>query len=199
MITDIFCSPIQEIPIKDYQFISVVNKCYEELKEKKIFKNNWMPGNDTAPTTFMYNSNIFEKNLYVKMFLESKCANYLDNVGFSFKETKLMDSWFNEQGKNQVVGLHNHRNVRREFDQISGAFYVKTITNPKQGQITFVNHNPYEGEFPLNSNILKYNNEVSLTARENNMVLFPASLNHKVTPNFTNKTRVVVSFNIMYK
>jgi len=198
MITDIFCSPIQEITIKDDPFINIVNKYYEELKEKKLFKNNWMPGNDTASTTFKHNPNIFEKNLYIKMFLESKGANYLDNLGVSFKEVKLVSSWLNEQGKNQTVGLHNHRSVKGEFDQISGVFYVKTIGNYKQGKLTFVNHNPYVDEFPLNSNILKYTNEVSFIAKENNMILFPSSLNHKVTPNYTNKKRIVLSFNLNF-
>ena len=84
MITNIFCSPIQEIHIKDYQFINIVNNYYKECKEKKLFKNSWMPGNDTTPTTFKHSSNIFSENIYIKMFLESKCENYLDNLGTGY-------------------------------------------------------------------------------------------------------------------
>lgn len=197
MITNIFCSPIQEIHIKDYQFINIVNHCYKECKEKKLLKNNWMPGNDTTPTTFKHAPNIFEKNLYVKTFLESKGANYLDNLGISFKKTELINSWFNEQGKNQVVGLHNHRGSKG-LNQISGVFYLKAIENHKQGTLTFTSHNPYPEEFPMNNNILKYTNEVVFIAKENNMILFPSSLNHRVTTNRTNKKRIALSFNLIF-
>ena len=195
MITNIFCSPIQEIHIKDYQFINIVNNYYKECKEKKLFKNSWMPGNDTTPTTFKHSSNIFSENIYIKMFLESKCENYLDNLGLTFTKIKLSDSWFNEQGKNQIVGLHNHRNVK-ELSSISGVFYLKAIGDYKQGALTFKNHNPYVGEFPINNDLIKYTNSVSFIAKENNMFFFPASLNHTVTTNHTEKKRVALSFNL---
>lgn len=197
MITNIFCSPIQEIHIKNYQFINIVNKYYEECKEKKLFKNNWMPGNDTTPTTYKHSPNIFEKNLYIKMFLESKCENYLDNLGIVFNKIELVDSWFNEQSKNQSIGLHNHRTTKG-FNEVSGVFYLNAIGDFKQGSLTFINHNPYEGEFPMNNNLINYKNNVSFVAKQHNMFLFPASLNHKVTTNHTNKKRIALSFNLIF-
>lgn len=198
MITDIFCSPIQQIHIKDYQFINIVDNCYKDCKEKKLFKNNWMPGNDTTPTTFKHSSNIFKENVYIKMFLESKCENYLDNLGVNFTKTKLMHSWFNEQGRNQAVGLHYHRSAKG-LNEVSGVFYLKATGDFKQGAITFITHNPYEKEFPINNDLLKYTNEVSFIAKENNMFFFPASLNHKVTTNLTNTKRVALSFNLLFE
>jgi hypothetical protein len=198
MITNIFCSPIQQIHIKDYQFINIVDNYYKDCKKKKLFKNNWMPGNDTTPTTFQHSSNIFKENVYIKMFLESKCENYLDNLGIDFTKTKLMNSWFNEQGRNQAVGLHNHRSVKG-LNEVSGVFYLKAIGDIKQGAITFINHNPYEKEFPINNDLIKYTNEVSFIAKENNLFFFPASLNHKVTTNLTNTKRVVLSFNLLFE
>ena len=139
-------------------------------------------------------------NFFIRWILK-KDQNFnfkVTNLQSNFTKTKLMNSWFNEQGRNQAVGLHNHRSVKG-LNEVSGVFYLKAIGDIKQGAITFINHNPYEKEFPINNDLIKYTNEVSFIAKENNLFFFPASLNHKVTPNFTNKTRVVVSFNIMFK
>ena len=164
-----------------------------------------MPGNDTASTTVKHNPNIFEKNLYIKMFLESKGANYLDNLGVSFKEIKLVSSWLNEQGRNQTVGLHNHRSVKGEFDQISGVFYVKVPKNGGNIRFQRPGYDSFNCIWPDkkdNSLFLEMDETNSpewwMPSMNNILYLFPSWLSHWVEPNLNKKeNRISISFNMV--
>ena len=196
MLNNLFSTPIDEVKIRDTNFIKLVYDLYVDCKKNNYFKNNWMPDNDTCPTTFKHSNNILRHNHYIKECIENNCANYLDKVNQSFSKIELYDSWFNEQTKGQLVGTHNHRGGRRR--SISGAYYVKSINDEKQGMIVFISHNPFDLEFPCVSNVQNYNSKVSFKAIENTMLFFPSTIPHKVTINETDHDRVVLSFNLEY-
>jgi len=195
LLENIFSTPIEYLRVKDDTFISEVNSLYEECEKNDLFKNNWMPDDDTAPTTYKSNHNILENNEYLIKFIERKSEGYLDNVGADFSSVRIDCSWFNKQNKFQAVGLHNHRNPSLA-QAISGVFYVKTTNDPDQGKIIFRSHNPFDCEFPSNLKNIKYNGQISYPAIQNNMMFFPNTIQHKVTPNNTDFERVVLSFNV---
>lgn len=195
MLENIFSTPIEYLRVKDNIFISEVNTLYEECEKNDLFKNNWMPGNDTTPTTYKSHNNILINNAYLTKFIERKSEGYLDNVGADFSSVRIDCSWFNKQNKFQAVGLHNHRHPSLA-QAVSGVFYVKTNNDPDQGKIVFKSHNPFDCEFPSNLEDPKYSSEVSYLAIQNGMIFFPSTIQHKVTPNNTDFERVVLSFNI---
>ena len=197
MLHNLFCTPVDEIKIENYDFIQSVYDLYVYCENNKLFKNNWMPDNDTTPTTYKHTDNILQDKKIISSFIESKCKSYLDSLDVDFSQVKLCNSWYNKQSKNQIVGLHNHRSAN-VTKQISGVYYVKTINDEKQGRITFVSPNPYDEEFPSYSGDLKYNKVICFVASQNTMMFFPATLSHKVSTNKTNEERVVLSFNLEY-
>ena len=197
MLHDLFCTPIDEVKIRDTNFIKSVYDLYIDCKENDYFKNNWMPGNDTCPTTFKHSDNILQDYDYIKKYIEINSANYLDNVYVNFSEIKLYNSWFNEQTKGQLVGTHNHRNLEKT-KSISGVYYVKTTNDEKQGMIRFRSNDPFDLEFPNDADNLKYKSVVVFKAIENTMLFFPSTISHSVTTNETDYDRVVLSFNLEY-
>lgn len=197
MIHNLFAVPLSEISLNDEKFIRLINDKLDYCNQNDLFKNNWMPGNDTTPTTYKHDNNILQNDHYLKSVIEQHCGNYLKDVGVNFKQIALVDSWFNKQSYGQNVGHHRHRNPHVPRG-VSGVFYVKSINDSKQGELTFISHTPYDEEFPCNIDNLKYNPEVSITAVQNNMIFFPSNLTHKVTTNYTKVERVVLSFNLEY-
>tara|TARA_Y100000114_G_scaffold20871_1_gene16789 strand:- start:163 stop:759 length:597 start_codon:yes stop_codon:yes gene_type:complete len=197
MLHDIFCTPIDEVKIRDTNFVKSVYDLYMDCKKNNYFKNNWMPDNDTCPTTFKHSDNILQDYDYIKKYIEINSANYLDNVYVNFSEIKLYNSWFNEQSKGQLVGTHNHRNPDKP-KSISGVYYVKSINDEKQGMIKFKSNDPFNFEFPSDADNLKYKSSVVFKAIENTMLFFPSTISHSVTTNETDYDRVVLSFNLEY-
>ena len=197
MLHDLFCTPIDEVRIRDTNFIKSVYDLYIDCKENDYFKNNWMPGNDTCPTTFKHSHNILQGYDYIKKYIENNSANYLDNVYVNFSEIKLYNSWFNEQTKGQLVGTHNHRHPDKRRS-ISGVYYVKSINDEKQGMIEFKSNNPFDIEFPCDANSQKYSSGIAFKATQNTMLFFPSTISHSVTTNETDHERVVLSFNLEY-
>ena len=197
MLHDIFCTPIDEVKIRDTNFVKSVYDLYMDCKKNNYFKNNWMPDNDTCPTTFKHSDNILRDYDYIKKYIEINSANYLDNVYVNFSEIKLYNSWFNEQSKGQLVGTHNHRNPDK-VKSISGVYYVKSINEEKQGIIKFKSNDPFNFEFPSDADNLKYKSTVVFKAIENTMLFFPSTISHSVTTNETDYDRVVLSFNLEY-
>ena len=196
MLHNLFCTPVDEVKIRDTNFIKSVYDLYMDCKKNNYFKNNWMPHNDTTPTTFKHSDNILQHNLYIKKYIENNCANYLDNVNVNFSEVELYNSWFNEQTKGQLVGIHNHRDPLRK--SISGVYYVKSINDEKQGMIVFQTTNPFDLEFPYVTDNQNYSSRISFRAIQNTMLFFPSTLSHHVTTNETDQERVVLSFNLEY-
>ena len=197
MIYNLFSTPIFEQSINDNKFIRLINDKLIWCESNNLFKNKWMPGNDTTPTTYKHDNTIIKDDHYLKSFIIMRCGDYLAQLGVKYKNVELVDSWFNKQCKGQNVGHHRHRNPKVPRI-VSGVFYVKAINDSKQGELTFISHNPYDEEFPCNINNTTYNSEISVKAIQNNMLFFPSNITHKVTTNYTDKDRVVLSFNLEY-
>ena len=83
MLHNLFCTPVDEIKIENYDFIQSVYDLYVYCENNKLFKDNWMPNNDTTPTTYKHTDNILQDK---KIINKSKCKKAIK------KANKLMSS-----------------------------------------------------------------------------------------------------------
>jgi uncharacterized protein (TIGR02466 family) len=92
------------------------------------------------------------------------------------------------------VNEPTHSNVRHRHvgSLFSGVMYIKVPKN--SGNIIFHRDNLHIAFFHA---ITKKNRPViELTPQENGLLIFPAFLEHEVTPNLSNETRISIAFNI---
>tara|TARA_X000000368_G_C23018996_1_gene707099 strand:- start:1137 stop:1724 length:588 start_codon:yes stop_codon:yes gene_type:complete len=107
------------------------------------------------------------------------------------QEVKITNMWaiINERGAfNQK---HHHGN-----SDISAAYYVNAYENC--GDISFYDPRPAPVfKHPLSKSANLLNASVnSIKPEEGMLVLFPSYVEHSVSPNLSNKKRVVISFNL---
>jgi len=101
----------------------------------------------------------------------------------------ITQSWLNKAEKDQYHPLHNHPN-----SVLSGVLFLSG--GGKLPPIRFHRFNPL---FPLELNFTELN-DFNATCRwfepvYGQLILFPSSLLHDVTPNKTDSTRITLSFN----
>ena len=82
-----------------------------------------------------------------------------------------------------------HRHVGSIF---SGVMYIKVPEN--SGNIIFYRENLHIALFYAMTE--KNRPVIELTPQENGLLIFPAFLEHEVTPNLSNETRISIAFNI---
>ena len=108
----------------------------------------------------------------------------------------ITDSWLVKHKQNNYGPMHNHFN-----SLISGVLYIKVPEN--SGDITF--HKPgyfnYEPSIALDYKNYNFHNSSSwtLNVKENLLILFPSNLMHSISPNLSNKDRLVLAFNLFLK
>ena len=194
MLHNLFCTPVDEIKIENYDFIQSVYDLYVYCENNKLFKDNWMPNNDTTPTTYKHTDNILQDKKIISSFIESKCKSYLDSLDVDFSQVKLCNSWYNKQSKNQIVGLDNHRSAN-VTKQISGVYYLKS---DKSAPIQFFDPRPAASVLQPRSVPNRYNSSmISFDSVEGTGLIFPSWLQHWVPP--TKEQRISVSWNILLR
>jgi len=104
----------------------------------------------------------------------------------------LRNLWINFNEYKDYHMIHEH-----PFSVISGVFYVKTPKNC--GNIVF-GSNSKINNYIHPENIIEYNNYNTafwfLPSLEGTLYLFPSWLKHYTEPNFSNESRVSISFNL---
>lgn len=92
---------------------------------------------------------------------------------------KIIDSWMVKYEKNHLSKTHHHPRKG-----ISGCYYYKTTNSPGNGDFYFQDN---------------WKNNHAIVPEKGQLILFPSWLNHGVTINKTDKTRMCLAFNIIFE
>lgn len=107
-------------------------------------------------------------------------------------EIYITESWLNKSDPGQEHHRHRHAN-----SIISGVYYFNV--NVDSGNLIFSNSQYQQIEYTtVNSNIYNSKHWV-LTPKQHSLLLFPSSLEHKVSKNNSNTNRISLSFNTFIK
>ena len=161
----------------------------DELNEKKI-KNQRVDKSNKGgfQTNSVYNEKIC--NFFLNESVNLLRYNY--NFRKPFK-INLQNLWINENEKGHFNTPHVHPK-----SNFSGCYYVETTEN--DGNLMFIN-NDASKDFMENSEYINDKSfvyEYHLKPEKNKLYLFPSNLTHMVTPHWEEKTRISVSFNLIF-
>jgi len=105
----------------------------------------------------------------------------------------ITDSWLNYTATNKEHKMHTHTN-----SILSAVYFLKV--NESVPFLTFTRVNPV---FPLDMTSDEYNiynsTEWNLPVNDNDIVVFPSNVWHRVMPNLTNNPRVTLAVNTFVK
>ena len=179
------------IPIYDHQYDEdlgdLENECIKRstLDSGQVFTNfgGWHSNNISSNDDF-FSEFILE--------IEKQANNFAKEIEIN-QSLKLSNLWININGYKDFNLRHTHEN-----SIISGVFYVKAPD--KSSKITF--YHPASKLMVREWNInLKRNNYTSsvwsITPQKGRLLLFPSWLEHEVSPNLSQESRISISFNIV--
>lgn len=131
----------------------------------------------------------------MKSFLQKYLDRYTKDILKIKQEFYITHTWFTKNNFGEFHLPHNHPN-----SIISGLLYVSA--GPDMGNITFHRHpsiNTLTNSFAFTYDYSELNEHNSnswwLEVKTGTVILFPSSLDHSVTENKTNKTRICIGFN----
>jgi len=190
-ISGIFPIPVYMVK-RDPELDLIEKKEIENIIKKGMYRND---GNSTSTNTYIFNNNDNLKNL--KQFCEQQIKIYVKEVIVPKVELDfyITQSWLNVTKPGEFHHEHSHPN-----SIISGVFYISTEEDDK---ITFTDPNRKikekilfeQKEFNLWNSITWF-----FPVKNNELVLFPSWLDHKVDINENATTdRISISFNIFVK
>jgi uncharacterized protein (TIGR02466 family) len=113
-------------------------------------------------------------------------------------EFYITNSWINKHTEGDQLHRHLHNN-----SIISGVIYLETT--PESGNIIFYrpNHSMFPYPRTIDLDVTEYNiyncQSCSITPKNNDIILFPSSLEHSVEPNRTNIPRCCIAFNVFVR
>jgi len=119
--------------------------------------------------------------------------NVFDKLELKYDSFKITDMWSNVLKPGETHRPHTHSN-----NMLSGVYYVDAV---ETSGIIFTDPRPQAGVIQpdVNKQILDNASLVKYDSATNRMILFPSWLQHYVPVNETNKNRISVAFNIMFK
>ena len=119
--------------------------------------------------------------------------NVFDNLELKYDSFKITDMWSNVLKPGETHRPHTHSN-----NMLSGVYYVDAV---ETSGIIFTDPRPQAGVIQpdVNKQILDNASIVKYDSATNRMILFPSWLQHYVPVNETNKNRISIAFNIMFK
>ena len=207
-VENFFATPIFYGAIPDDKFhnqlVALANKCDEAGWFEQTWDDNEWEGefskkqserdNDTTPSTvyFQPNKNILGDNEYVANIIYRHAHGYLDQIGTPKRNLNIHSSWLHKAGNRDTVGWHHHG---YKVNRISGVYYIRATGVINGGRTLFKSSNPYNCDYLSRSN-RSFKPGVDFLPVERNMIMWPSSLEHRTTPNYTDMSRVVISFNI---
>jgi uncharacterized protein (TIGR02466 family) len=110
-------------------------------------------------------------------------------------ELYITNSWINMTKNGESHSLHKHPN-----SIVSAVLYIDTC---EEDEVSFINEHDVFGSFSFTSNhITEWNTNVwSMQAKTDKLIMFPATLSHRVNtrPNTCTGTRISLSFNTWIK
>jgi len=119
--------------------------------------------------------------------------NVFDKLELKYDSFRITDMWSNVLKPGETHRPHTHSN-----NMLSGVYYVDAV---ETSGIIFTDPRPQAGVIQpdVNKQILDNASIVKYDSATNRMILFPSWLQHYVPVNETNKNRISIAFNIMFK
>ena len=136
-------------------------------------------------------TNVIYKNL-VNAILKNS-LDIFNSLGYEFDGFNITDMWSNVLKPGEEHKVHTHSN-----NFLSGVFYVEA---EKTSSIIFKDPRPQADVITpdFTKNNVDNANTITYDSATNRMILFPSWLQHYVPINFSNKNRISIAFNIMFK
>ena len=191
----LFPTVIHELKVNNFRSIKedLVKFVYEEReKDPRGLRFSNMGGLQSQPTYKDYDNILFStvKNTLMTYFSQ----NVLDMS----KEITFEGLWMSINKKGDYNATHDHPNCH-----MAGAFWI----NSPEGCGNFECQSPHSYNCGQEINVYtsdfreKTNSYGSygFLPIEGSIMLFPASLNHRVTPNQSDQDRISSSFNLTFK
>lgn len=188
-----FPTPIYYTTVTDiFNIQTEMNIAYNKIQENKKFNRpDWFSKTcqSVSDPTFVenavetYNLDAFNKelNTHIREYTNALIPDL--NLPY-----KVAASWFTKTEKGEYAMQHAHGHY-----DISGVYYFKT--NGEDGFLKFINPT----QTHLNTIFLPGSSRsVVYQPRVGRLLLWPSWLEHRVTENQTNNTRISFSFNILF-
>ena len=174
---------------------SNIVEVHDTTNEQKNTREN-IGGNLSSTETNVLN---LESYSTIRNRIMSGLEEYINNVLFIKPEHEfyITQSWLNFNPPGSSHHRHNHSN-----SLISGVYYIDTTP---EDSITFVsdNRNTITNNSTLQIDVLEYNitnsNIWTVPVKNNDIIFFPSTLLHEVSPNNSDKNRISLSFNVFVK
>ena len=189
-----FSTPVWTNKIKNYQ---VMNE--DILQYISSIKNSDPKGVNKSNFSGWHSQDFNLSDNGLKEFIQSitpviNTALSDMNWDLEKQEVKITNMWAIINEKGAFNQKHHHGN-----SDISAAYYVSAFENC--GDIVFYDPRSapvFKHPIAKKANILNASVN-SIKPEEGMLVLFPSYLEHSVNPNFSNKKRIVISFNLSLK
>ena len=179
------------IPIYDHQYDEDLGDLESECTKRSTLDSGQVLTNFGG----WQSNNIFSDDDFFSEFIleiEKQANNFAKEIEIN-QSLKLTNLWININGYKDFNLRHTH-----ESSIISGVFYVKVPD--KSSKITFY-HPAFKlmmREWNINMKHNHYTSSVwSITPQKGRLLLFPSWLEHEVSPNLSQESRISISFNIV--
>ena len=187
----LFPTVIHEIPVKNFKSIKkeLVDFVYDQQQRDSsgvVFSNSGGWQSQSVYHTY--------DNILLRTIKESVITYFKKNILLS-KEIKYEGLWMNINKKGNFNLPHDHPGCN-----MAAVFWIKS--SPRSGNIEFQSPHNFTGAAEIES----YTNDFGMKTNaystfwinptEGSIVMFPASLVHRVCPNENDEDRISASFNI---
>ena len=191
----LFPTVIHELKVDNFKSIKndLVNFVYSEReKDPAGLKFSNMGGWQSKPTYKDYD------NILLSLVTKAIKSYFSENVLDMGKEIVFEGLWMNINKKGDYNTTHDHPNCH-----MGGAFWI----NSPEGCGNFECQSPHSCNCGQEINVYTPNfrektnsyGSYGFLPTEGSIMLFPASLNHRVTPNQSDEDRISSSFNLTFK
>ena len=143
---------------------------------------------DNIQTTFRYTKGFINHTPTLADFIKSSISKYLSNLPVEYQSIDIIESW---AAYSYPGGYQNYHTHLRE-PTISGVYYYQTSSN--DGDIVFKSDSG-----GINHSILNLQKVAIYKPEVGKIILFPSFLEHQVTRNCTDNTRISIAFNCVIK
>ena len=124
--------------------------------------------------------------------IEKNIKIFVDKEGYDIPNLKVIDCWLNWYKQNQYAQPHKHGNA------LSAVLFV----NVEKSNSKFFFHSDHSAVFVKKDDVNTSfgNNIKQLNAKDGTVIFFDGSINHSVSSNTTDNTRVTmaINFNVNY-
>jgi len=132
----------------------------------------------------------------IRDLIASRCHDCATEIGFDHgtHDLVLNEMWLNQNGPGDFNSPHVHPN-----SFLSGAYYVKMPDGG--GDIEFTDPAPARlvSPYPSKDGNIHASPKIAYGVRTGMLLVFPSWLQHGVSPNKSQETRVSISFNVGYR